>query len=67
VHDGLSTGGVSYTGEFGSTGIQWEVEDDHRALRKKTSGSHDATQATSSTLICNFRCLDGNLYLDETA
>jgi hypothetical protein len=36
-------------------------------LRKKTSGSHDATQATSSTLLGHFRCIDDNLDLDKTA
>jgi hypothetical protein len=65
--DGLPVGGVCYTREFDSVDVRREVEADLKALRKKTSGFHNARQVTGSVLICHFRCLDGNLDLDETA
>jgi hypothetical protein len=58
--DGLPVGGVCYTREFDSVDVRREVEADPKALRKKTSGFHDA-RVTGSTLICQFRYLDGNL------
>jgi hypothetical protein len=49
MDDGLLTGGVCYTWEFENASVQPEVEDDHRALRKKkNSGPH--------TLMCHYRC-----------
>jgi hypothetical protein len=64
--DGLPAEDVYYIGGFHSVNVRREVEDDHRVLRKKTSGCHNATQAISFMWICHSRCLDDNLDLDDT-
>jgi hypothetical protein len=51
VDDGLSARGICYIWELKTVGIRRDVEDYHKTLRKKISGSQDTIQATSSILM----------------